>query len=252
VQFVKASFLPLREFHSIAHANEQLQAWVLGEAGNRIHGTTRARPLAMFTETEQPLLQPLPAIAPECMVWARAKLHPNCHVQFEYCYYSAPFALIHQTLWLEVTPSALRIYREHELVAAHARLFIRGARSTHQDHLPPEAQAYFMRDPQWCLTQAKAVGPACLAVVESMFGKGVLDYLRAAQGLLNLRERFGLKRLEAACRRALNFSSPTYRTVKQILKDGLDQQPDMLEVVDLEAPYRGGARFIRNGSDQLH
>src|SRR2546423_4977458 len=109
-----------------------------------------------------------------------------------------------------------------------------------------------MRDPQWCLAQAKTVGPACLAVIESMFGKGVLDYLRAAQGLLGLRASFGTPRVEAACTRALNFSSPTYRTVKQILKEGLDQQPDLLNSPELEAPYCGGARFARNRSDLLH
>ncbi len=252
VKYVKNNFVPLREFHSLEQANEQLRAWILGEAGNRIHGTTRARPLTLFTETEQALLQPLPAIAPQCPVWAKAKLHGNCHVQFEHCYYSAPYRLIRQTLWLEVTPSALHIYQEHVLVAVHARLFKPGSRSTSQDHLPPEAQAYFMRDPQWCLAQAKAVGPACLAVVESLFSKGVLDYLRAAQGLLGLRDRFGTTRVEAACTRALNFGSPAYRTVKQILKEGLDQQPDLINTAELEAPYRGTARFGRNPSDLLH
>ena len=64
-----------------------------------------------------------------------------------------------QTLWLEIAPSALRIYREHELVAVHPRLFKPGDRSTVPDHLPPDAQAYFMRDPQWCLAQAKASAP---------------------------------------------------------------------------------------------
>lgn len=252
VKYVKNNFVPLREFHSQAHANEQLQAWIMSEAGNRIHGSTRARPLALFIETEQALLQPLPANAPDCAVWAKAKLHGNCHVQFEHCHYSAPYRLLHQTLWLEVTPSAVRIYREHELVGVHPRLFKPGSRSTTQDHLPPDAQAYFMRDPQWCLTQARAVGPACLAVIESMFSKGVLDYLRAAQGLLALRDGFGTTRVEAACTRALNFSAPTYRTVKQILKEGLDQQSDLLHGTALEAPYCGGARFARNPSDLLH
>jgi hypothetical protein len=174
-------------------------------------------------------------------VWTKAKLHANCHVQFELCYYSAPFRWLHQELWLEVGPSAVRIYHDHELVAVHARLFKPGDRSTVQDHLPPDAQAYFMRDPQWCLAQAKAVGPACRAVIESMFGKGVLDYLRAAQGLLGLRTRFTALRLEAACARALNFGAPTYRTIKQILKEGLDQQPTLFTATELEAPYRGGA-----------
>jgi transposase len=251
VKYVKNNFVPLREFHSLAHANEQLQAWILGEAGNRIHGTTRAQPLALFSTTEQPLLQPLPTIAPACAVWAQAKLHGNCHVQYELCYYSAPFRWLHQALWLEVGPSAIRIYHDHELVAVHPRLFKPGERSTVQDHLPPDAQAYFMRDPQWCLAQAALVGPACRAVIDSMFGKGVLDYLRAAQGLLGLRERYSASRLEAACARALNFGVPTYRTVKQILKEGLDQQPTLL-TTELEAPYRGGARFARAPSQRLH
>ena len=252
VKYVKNNFVPLREFHSLAQANEQLRVWIMTEAGNRLHGTTRERPLKLFADTEQALLQALPAIAPECPTWAKAKLHGNGHVQFDYCHYSAPFRLIHQTLWLEITSHALRIYREHELVAIHPRLFKPGTRSTVEDHLPPDAQAYFMRDPQWCLTQAKIVGPACAAVIESLFANRVLDHLRAAQGVIRLRDSFGCKRLEAACARALNFGAPQYRTVKQILKDGLDQQPVLAELAELEAPYLGGGRFNRNASDLLH
>ena len=252
VKFIKSSFVPLREFHSLEHANEQLRAWILGEAGNRVHGTTRERPLALFTQTEQAMLQRLPAIAPECPAWAKAKLHGNCHVQFEYCYYSAPFQLIGQELWLEIAPSAVRIYRDHELVAVHPRLFKPGAKSTVQDHLPPDAVAFLMRDPQWCLAQATLVGPACRALVETLFSHRVLDHLRAAQGVLRLGESFGSTRLEAACSRALNFGAPTYRTVKQILKDGFDQQRELMELAELEAPYLGGGHFSRKPSDSLH
>jgi hypothetical protein len=252
VKYAKANFVPLREFHSLVQANEALRTWIMGEAGNRIHGTTRERPLKLFAQTEQALLQPLPGIAPECPVWAKAKLHPNCHVQFDLCYYSAPFRLIRETLWLEVAPSALRIYREHALVAVHPRLFKPGTRSTVDEHMPPDAQAYFMRDPQWCLAQAKALGASCLAVIESLFANRVLDHLRAAQGVLRLRDSFGPVRLEAACARALRFGSPSYRTVKKILKDGLDRQCDWLPSPELEAPYRGAGRFSRDPSDLLH
>jgi hypothetical protein len=58
-----------------------------------------------------------------------------------------------------------------------------------------------------------------------MFAHRVLDHLRAGQGLLSLVDTYGRSRLEATCSRTLNFSSPTYRTIKQILKEGLDQQP---------------------------
>ena len=130
--------------------------------------------------------------------------------------------------------------------------FKHGDKSTVNDHLPPDAQAYLMRDPQWCLTQAKTIGPACLALVETLFGHRVLDHLRAAQGLIRLSDQYGRRRLESACARALAFGAPQYRTVKQILSQDLDQQPDLIETVELEAPYRGGGRFSRNPADLLH
>ena len=109
-----------------------------------------------------------------------------------------------------------------------------------------------MRDPQWCLRQAKSIGPACLALVEGLFAHRVLDNLRAVQGVIRLTDTFGRGRVETACARALNFGSGKYRTVKQILKDGLDRQPDLLEAAPLEAPYLGQSRYTRPTTNRLH
>jgi hypothetical protein len=76
--------------------------------------------------------------------------------------------------------------------------------------------------------------------------------LRAAQGLLRLGGSFGGKRLEAACTRALNFGTPTYRSVKQILSNGFDLQPELAELPALEAPYLGAGRFSHHRGDRLH
>lgn len=255
VKYVKANFVPLREFRDLADANAQLSAWILGEAGNRIHGTTRARPLTLFAETEQALLTPLPAIAPECPVWAKGRVHGNGHVQFEHCHYSVPFRLIRETLWLQVTANTVRIYHGHALVATHPRQLRPGSRSTVDDHLPPDAQAYLMRDPQWCLQAAKRVGPSCLLVIEALFSRKVLDHLRAAQGVVRFADHFGAARLEAACTRALRFDSPTYRTVKKILSEGLDQRQLDLALANeqkLEDPYLGHGRFMPPTSGSVH
>ena len=111
VKYVKSGFVPLREFHSLEHSNEQLHEWIMGEAGNRIHGSTRERPLKLFTETEQAMLQPLPPIAPECPAWAKAKPPGNCHVQIAYCDYSAPFALKGQEFRPAIPPRPRRVCR---------------------------------------------------------------------------------------------------------------------------------------------
>ena len=48
VKYIKRGFVPLREFRDLADANQQLQAWVMAQAGNRVHGTTREVPLQRF------------------------------------------------------------------------------------------------------------------------------------------------------------------------------------------------------------
>jgi len=247
VKYIKRRFLPLRDFRSMPDSNQQLWALVLGEAGNRIHGTTKQRPLSLFTETERPLLQPLPEVPPELAVWAKVKLHGNCHVQFEKCFYSAPFPLVHKPLWLKATETNVKLFRNLDLVAVHPRLRIPGQRSTVPEHLPPDAQAFLMHDPQWCLRQAERLGPSCKNLVETLFADRVLDNLRAVQGILHLGERFGPLRLEAACKRALDYENPRYRTVKTILQKGLDQQPaSCLIEPQLPETYRGASRFGRD------
>jgi transposase len=246
VAYVKGNFLPTRSFRDLADLNAQARRWVLDEAGVRVHGTTREQPLALFA-VEKPLLRPLPGIAPDLGTWNRVRLHRDCHVQFEHCYYSAPFTLIGQSLWLRATDSAVAIYQDYRQVALHPRGRKRGQRFTVRDHLPPEAQAFFAHDRDWCVQQAAKIGAACAQFIERLLADRIVERLRAAQSTLRLVERYGATRLEAACLRALAHDSVFYRTVKTILAGGFDQQP--LAAVDSPAPYARGARFARDAED---
>jgi transposase len=250
VKYVKNNFAPLRDFRDLVDANQQLMAWVMAEAGNRCHGTTREAPLKRFVETEQYLLRPLPDTPVECARWAQAKLHGDCHIQFEKSRYSAPWRRVGQSLDVRATESTVRLYHNHELIALHPRATGPGQRMTIDAHLPPEYIAYKMRDPQWCLKQAKAIGPHCHALIEKLFADRVLDRLRAAQGVVRLGERYGATRLEAACGRALYFENIQYRSVRIILEKGLDQTTDPEACFDaLSDSYTGNGRFGRNTRD---
>jgi transposase len=253
VGYIKGSFVPLRQFRDLEDANEQLHAWLLGEAGNRCHGTTREAPLKRFREVEQALLKPLPDNPPDVLAWARVKLYGNCHVHFENCFYSAPFRLISKILDLKLGASTVQLFYNRQLVAIHPRLVRPGDRSTQNEHMPPQAVAWLMRDPQWCLKQAEEVGPRCHALVTRLLSDSVMHYLNAAQGVLRLQRRYGPKRLEEACARALAFDSASYRTVKQILETGADLHPlPPAAPKPLPSPYTGSARFSRNLRDLLH
>ena len=247
VKFVKNSFVPLRTFRSLNDANQQLQAWIMETAGNRIHGTTRQKPLNLFAESEKPFLKSLPDVPVELAAWCQVKVHGNCHVQFEKSYYSSPYRLAHKKLWLRATNNTVKLYDDLNLVATHPRLKKPGTYSTVDDHMPPAAIAWKLQDPQWCLKQSEAVGPSCHEVIRKLFGDSVLDHLRAAQGIIGLSKKYGPVRLEKACIRALHFDNVRYKSVKNILGQGLDQLPlthELFSPVPLSSAYTAG-RFLR-------
>jgi hypothetical protein len=248
IKYLKYNFLPLREFHDLIDANQQLITWILETAGNRIHGSTHQQPLTCFTETERWLLKPLPANPPELIIWVKVKVHGDCHVQFAKCRYSVPYKLVRQTLWLRVGETTVRIYKEHALVTLHSRLFKAGSRSTIPEHLPPHALAYVMHDHQWCLKQAQNIGEHCYRVVKHLFDDNVLDKLRAAQGIVRLQNLYGKHRLNAACQRAMLFNSVTYQTIKAILKKGIEyeQLPPLQAFDQLAESYTGNGIYCRD------
>jgi hypothetical protein len=178
-------------------------------------------------------------------------VHGDAHVQFEKALYSVPFRLIGQRLWLKATTGLVSVFLEHQSVATHPHM-APGQRSTLADHLPPEALAWSLADPQHCLAAAERIGPSCRRVIERLFGDRVLDKLRAAQGVIRLAKTHGNARLEAACQRALTFDDPRYRTIKTILARGLDQQVATdASTLDTDLYVRGG-RFCRAASDRIH
>lgn len=249
VKYVKKNFVPLREFPNLPNGNQQLKTWLIETAGNRIHGTTHEKPLTLF-ETESNFLNRLPDNPPELAFWEKVTLHGNCHAQFLKCYYSGPYRLVNQLLWLRATETTVRLFKEHELVAVHPRLFKPGSKNTLQEHLPPNALAYCMRDSQWCLEQSRKIGIHCEQVIHQLLSDSVVDYLRAAQSIVGLHKKYGSDRLDAACRRALVFQSVHYRTIKSILEQGLEHEslPDQNAFDTLTETYRGAGRFCRSTS----
>ena len=222
------------------------------EAGQRIHGSTHEKPLVLF-EIEQPKLKSLPSAPPEFAVWEQVKLHGDCHVQYRKCRYSGPYRLARQELWLRATDTTVRLYFNYQLVALHPRLEIPGTRHTLQEHLPPNAVAYQMRDPQWCLKQATEIGRFCLQAIQGLLSDSVVDYLRAAQSILGLRKKYGDERLEAACRRALAFQSVHYKTIKTMLETGVEQEVLYeQQEPELTEPYVKGGRFCRDTTHLIH
>ena len=247
VHYVKRNFLAGRAPMLLTQANREVLEWCRTTAGERTHGTTKAQPLKRFTETEQACLQPLPEQAYDIAVWKQLKLGWDCYVEFERSYYSAPHRLIGQKLWVCGNLQQVRLFdKDYQLVATHERASQPGTRRTHVDHLPPEKVPGLLLNREDSLAAARAIGPATDRVVQRLLDDPVLDRLPTVGRLLKLGQTYGELRLEAACGRALAFADPSYKTIKGILKKGLEAEPPAEP-----APPAPARTFVRPLTDLL-
>jgi transposase len=244
IHYVKRNFLGGREPTTITQANRDVLRWVNTTAGQRIHGTTKEQPLVRF-EIERAALQSLPDAPYDLAVWKQAKLHRDCHLVFDHAYYSAPFRLVGQQLWVRGGTQEVQIYTsDYQLVATHPHAQRPGQRLTHLDHLPPHKVPGLILSRDGCRQQAAEIGPATREVIDRLLDHRPEDRLRTAGRLLRLGDRFGPQRLEAACARALRFDDPAYITIKRILVQGLDRE----ELPSTEPPPPAKA-FVRTPAE---
>jgi transposase len=223
VAFVQGNFWAGRELTKIATANQAARVWCLQEAGERVHGTTKERPLTRYNDTERARLLPLPSTAYDMAVMKAAKLHRDGYIVFDNAYYSAPFRLVGQKLWVRGGLAQVRLYDSaYQCVATHERAGQPGERLTHPDHLPPHKLPGLLQTRQSCLEDAARIGTATAQVVQTLLDDPILERLPSAGRLVRLQAKYSPARLEAACARALRFDDPTYTTVKRILREGLE------------------------------
>ena len=99
----------------------------------------------------------------------------------------------------------MRIYVDAEVIKTHSQK-PRGGRSTDYDDYPKERAPYAMRYPDFYRKKAREIGPATGTFADKLLeGEFPWSRLRQAQKLLRLADRYGAKRTEAACLRALSF-----------------------------------------------
>jgi len=226
VPYLRNNFWRTFQGKGTTAANAALKVWIMDTAGQRVHGTIRRKPLEVFAAEERSALRPLPATPYDLAVWKEATVHADCHVVAEGSYYSAPYRLRGERVLVRLGLQLAQIYKDHELVASHARANRPGTRRTDVAHYPPEKAAWLEKTPQWCLAEAARVGPWTRRLVEEVLGRQhPLDGLRRAQGLLHLGKTYGWRRLERASLRAVNYGLYTYQGIKRMLERGLDGQP---------------------------
>ena len=245
VPYVRERFFKGGKFTSLSDMRSEARRWCLEVAGQRVHGTTRKQPLAVFRQEERSALGEWDGEPYEMTDWRTAKVHPDHHVACQYALYSVPSTICPpgQKVEVRLGSKLVRIYHRGRLIKVHPRKG-RVGRSTDPDDYPAELSAYTRRAPDRIKLSAASYGPAVAAYAERLFD-GPLPWARIRQGhkLIRLGERYSPERLDAACRRALSVDLIDVGRLERIPVEALEQETAPPE----PSPMPSG-RFARSGA----
>jgi transposase len=214
-----------RTFFSLAEANAAIRERLVllnNRSFRKLPGCRQNR----FEQLDRPAMQPLPSTPYQYAQWKKARVHIDSHVELKGHFYSVPHRLAKEQLDVRYTETTVECFSKGKRVASHPRSFIQGQHTTTPEHMTKAHQEFASWTPQRIISWAGETGTATARVVENILSRRVYPEhgFRSCMGVISLAKRYSKERLEAACERALSINGITYRSIKSILENNLDQK----------------------------
>ena len=235
-------YYPLRNmiFFTIEELNKEIRG--LLEAYNQcLFQVKQSSRQELFQRVERQYLKPLPASDYELKEYRRAKVQKMGYVYFspDKSYYSVPHRYIGKHTSIHFTKTTVEVYYNYERIALHKRCF-KTTYITNQDHLASTHKAYNNWSPAYFKKKAQTKGEHVYEFVCGMFEHETTypePMYKRANGLIILAKQYGNQRLNLACKRAIQAGSFSYHRVKNILKNGLEQEVLQTELFEGNRPH---------------
>jgi transposase len=217
-------------FFSLAELNKAIRE-KLSELNNRRFQKLNTTRKTLYETIDKPALYPLPAHRYEYADWKKARVNIDYHVEVDCHYYSVPYQLVREQVDVRVTATTVEILFKNRRVAAHKRSSVPGGFTTLTEHMPKSHRRYLEWTPSRIVTWAGKNGPNTEKLVTRILeGRPHPEQgFRSALGIVRLGKQYTPERVEKAAIRALVIGACSYKSVKSILKSGLDRQPLLFE-----------------------
>lgn len=205
------------------HGIEESQTYLdrkLVIANERVHGTTRMKPIEQLLSIEAGHLRSLPSLAYEPEDSLDGKVRRDGHVRFDSKYYSMEERFIGHEVLVLANLTQVSIYHQGKLIEIHDRIPANDparSKSTKVHHRKPWERE--LENGSLYRKRAAALGPDAEQFVVELLkqGDGFID-TRKIWGVLSLDKTFAATQINEACRLALELGTLSYRTVKSLLK----------------------------------
>lgn len=213
-------------FFSLAELNGAI-ADLLDRLNDRPFKKLEGSRRSMFESLERPALRPLPLTAYRFAQWKQAKANIDYHVELEGHRYSVPHSLIGKRLDLRYTKATVECFLRGNRVAVHPRKYQSGGFTAVAEHMPKAHREYAKWTPERIINWMSDIGPNAAELAKAIIEirPHPQQGFRSCMGVIGLAKGYPRQRVDAACKRALDINSLTYKSVQSILKNNLDSQP---------------------------
>lgn len=244
VAFVRESWFDGEHFADLADARRSAEKWCRDVAGGRVHGTTRRVPREHYEQDELVHMQAPPSEPFDVPHWTDAKVHEDHHIQVARALYSMPTRYIGRSVRVRADRSTVRVYVGGELIKVHPRKQP-GERSTDTSDYPAGKSEYAVRSVEVFVERARKHGPSVAVFTERLLDRPLpWTKMRQAHQLDRLCKKYGRERVDALCKRSLEFDVVDVQRLERMLKEALQFEEQAEQEGKLRALPPG--RFARS------
>ncbi len=175
---------------------------------------------------ESMVLRSLPDERFDPVIFKKCTVSGCGRVSFDRSHYSVPDHLAKREVLCEANSRRIRVYFDHTLVAEHIRSAVPCRDVVKPEHLSSHARAFMEYTCEELLRQSRRLGGDVETLIRHLLEDRVVSHQRFAWAVISLGKKYAARRINAACRRALEYDVPRYDTVKRILEQNLDGLPE--------------------------
>ncbi len=225
-------FYPLSKhtFFSLADLNREI-SHLLVKFNNYTFSLRSTTRLQEFLTIEKPHLNPLPAQHYQIKYYNRLKVQKMGFVYLsdDKHYYSVPYQYIGQHVEVSFNQSVIEIFSNHQRIAFHKRDYRPGKYTVIEDHLSSHHRAYSNWSLDYFQYKASKIGPSVKEYITQL----ILQYTypeigyKQALGIIMFIKQYSAEQIDKACKKALSHSQCSFYTIENILKNKLENEPDL-------------------------
>lgn len=200
----------------------------------------------LFDKVEKNELQPLPVERYEMRHFKQLKVQSNYHIYLcdDVHYYSVPHIHRNKRVKVIYTAENIEIYLQNIRIAFHKRDKRANRYTTNPEHLPHKHRFILDWKPEKFIDKAEAVGIDTSNLVKEILRrkKHPEQAYKICSGILALVSKYDAGQIEKACHICLMYNNFSYKGVRDILKNGMENLLTDQNTVSKKLPAHSNIR----------